>query len=446
MITNITWNQHPILKSLKLDLKQSDGSPYNTIILAGENGTGKTSILNTLSIFLNLGSFENFSEIQYFVDNEIYTIKPLEDFENYGFHTRTKNSTNETIKIRTNKDNNLNEIETNDLDLRHYGCSYSKARSGFNTNLVKSSTTQQLDLVKRENDSSDDFTNIKQLLVDISSQDNAEFTSIAKQSDSVKWSDFEPNSRSFRFKNAFNNFFDSIKFTNIDENSQEEKKIIFKKNDSIISIDQLSTGEKQIVFRGTSLLKNSKKITGGIVLIDEPELSMHPKWQEKILDFYRSLYIENNVQTTQLFIATHSEYVIKSALNDSNNVLIIVLKEDASNIIAQPIKLSEMKLPTITSSEINYRAFGIASNDYHTQLYGHLQQITNNLKVKNFDEYIINHSTYNQTKHKKNYHHNSTTYESLPTYIRNCIHHPDGIHNYTDEELKISITLLENIL
>ena len=69
-----------------------------------------------------------------------------------------------------------------------------------------------------------------------------------------------------------------------------DERIVFKKFDKEISIDSLSTGEKQIVFRGAYLLKNQKILNGGIVLIDEPELSMHPLWQEKILDYYRRIY------------------------------------------------------------------------------------------------------------------------------------------------------------
>ena len=52
MITKIKWNNHEILGNLELDFTKADGSPYSTIILAGENGTGKTTILETLSTFL----------------------------------------------------------------------------------------------------------------------------------------------------------------------------------------------------------------------------------------------------------------------------------------------------------------------------------------------------------------------------------------------------------
>lgn len=53
MIKSIKWNNHEILGNLELDFQKADGTIYNTIILAGKNGAGKTTILETISTFLN---------------------------------------------------------------------------------------------------------------------------------------------------------------------------------------------------------------------------------------------------------------------------------------------------------------------------------------------------------------------------------------------------------
>ena len=76
MITAIKWNDHPILGNLELKLTKPDGTPYKTIVIAGENGTGKTTILETLSTFLNLGSIEAFEYINYMAAGVPYTITP----------------------------------------------------------------------------------------------------------------------------------------------------------------------------------------------------------------------------------------------------------------------------------------------------------------------------------------------------------------------------------
>ena len=133
-------------------------------------------------------------------------------------------------------------------------------------------------------------------------------------------------------------------------NSNSEKEILFKKNNKSISIDKLSTGEKQIVFRGIYLLKNNKKLNGSAIMVDEPELSMHPKWQKNILKYYKDLFTEANTQKTQLFIATHSEHVLIDALKDKTKNLVIALNDINGVIHAKRIDAPSV-LPSITSAE-----------------------------------------------------------------------------------------------
>lgn len=290
MIRKIKWNDHAILGNLELDFTKPDGSVYNTIVLAGENGTGKTTILETLSTFLNLGSIEPFEYISYMADGVPYTITPNpDDFPEFGFHSRRNEVDGTTQVIRSNR-NNPKLIESDLADLRHYGFSYSKARSGFNTQKVKSTTIQQLDSEKYENDTKDDFTSIKQLIVDIDAQDNSEWMKITESGAGTSFTTFKQTSKKYRFEKAFNEFFDTIKFRGVNNTNPDEIKIIFEKHGKEIPVDSLSTGEKQIVFRGTHLLKNINSMSGGIALVDEPELSMHPKWQQKVLQFYRNLF------------------------------------------------------------------------------------------------------------------------------------------------------------
>lgn len=91
MITNIQWNNDHILGDLNLSFTKDDGSPYRTIVLAGENGTGKTRILQTIATFLNLGTISPFKSITYDVRGVKYTITPNDVNAGIGFHKRTKN-------------------------------------------------------------------------------------------------------------------------------------------------------------------------------------------------------------------------------------------------------------------------------------------------------------------------------------------------------------------
>ncbi|MBK7680426.1 MAG: ATP-binding protein [Chitinophagaceae bacterium] len=55
-----------------------------------------------------------------------------------------------------------------------------------------------------------------------------------------------------------------------------------------------------------NLFKISRQKSGTIFIIDEPELSLHPKWQEDFLAAVEALTPKN----TQLIIATHSPIIV----------------------------------------------------------------------------------------------------------------------------------------
>lgn len=56
-----------------------------------------------------------------------------------------------------------------------------------------------------------------------------------------------------------------------------------------------------------------------IILIDEPELSLHPKWQSKIIKVYERIGKNN-----QIIIATHSPHILGSVPKEN----IIILSKD----------------------------------------------------------------------------------------------------------------------
>ena len=150
-------------------------------------------------------------------------------------------------------------------------------------------------------------------------------------------------------------------------------------------------------------------------------------------------------------MATHSQYVLSSALENRSNTLIMLLKHTGASIDIKKIT-APVVLPAVTAAELNYVAFGIVSNDYHIELYGYLQnKIASNrgaleCTVKQCDTYITQQSDYDPNLHYKNSVHimqnRTVNYETLPTYIRNAIDHPDSSRTFTREELERSIELL----
>ena len=443
-IRKVKWKDHPVLGDLLLDfIDANSGQPFGTIIFAGENGAGKSTVLEELSSILNLGSFKHFEYIEYAVNGNIYKAIPTSDGNTHPNFFDVTNPDGTTQRIRTDKSNNPDKIKENDLDLRHYGCVFSKARSDYKTGKITSTSVSTLDTDKYDTDINDDFTSLKQLIVDVVNQDNADYMETNKLLGAApkSWPDYYPTSKIYRFKNSFDTFFESLAYEKVHDEAGE-KTIKFTKNGKSIPIDKLSTGEKQIVFRGIFLLKNSGILENAAVMIDEPELSMHPKWQEKILQYYKGLFTpEGGLQKAQIFFATHSDHVLKQALADPVSNIVIVLERVGETIKTRKVD-SPSVLPSITSAETNFLAFDLISNDYHIELYGWLQNKESRTSVKSCDDFIIAQQYYNPAIHAKPSNFRTTNYSSLPTYIRNAIDHPDSGNTFTPAELRTSINLL----
>ena len=261
-----------------------------------------------------------------------------------------------------------------------------------------------------------------------------------------------PHRHYFKFKAKVDEFFagHNLEFVGIKQDGSGDYEVLFGRNSTEIPIGELSSGEKQIVYRTAEILLSNKLGNNPVVIIDEPELNMHPKWQQRILQYYRDLCTQAREQSMQLFIATHSERVVEEALKDDENVLVIILKEKDGKIEFSPVEQDMLLLPSPTAAEVNYLAFNVPTIDYHISLYGYLQELSGKGSVKECDayteDYIEKHYLNNKHSYMKDYKYNNTTYKTLPTYIRNAIHHPDSGRKYSPEEFERSIELLREML
>lgn len=455
------------------DFTKNDGHIVDTIILAGENGSGKTQLLNLIYEFSTLPtdgivssekrtftvllSTEELSLINSNMNDSTQIISPTGEFKIIQDFTIQPNYWSR-IKVEYLSTEKNGDVSIKNIDSSHLFSSvnikklfksvFSTVEINYNPQAISTITAQEIDQdIENSLRSSNDLgTEIQQLFIDIHTNDANDLQNWVDEHEGIAPPADIKNVRINRFKRAFSTVFDNLNFYKI-VNENNIKKAMFKKYDQEVDIVSLSSGEKQIVFRGAFLLRNQQSIIGNTILIDEPEISLHPKWQTKIFDYYRKLFIDNNNnQTSQLFIATHSQYVLDSALADTNTA-IIIMKRKTNNVEINTIS-APLILPSVTAAELNYVAFDIVSNDYHIELYGYLQQKVALLlrktfcSVKECDTYITQQSQYDVTLHEKISSHNTTTYSSLTTYIRNAIDHPDPSRTFTEDELRCSIELL----
>lgn len=452
-IKSIQFFNHKIFGNQSFDFT-IDGTIAKNIIIAGENGSGKTKLLEEL---------HNISTASYYIGTSVFSriiYEAIIDVSQDNFINADDNEKIEEVKLIASENENGAKsycirfikgaeelLPPHIIDFR-YDTPF-KINGLFSTvdinykpiNNVQGITDKKLDDDNANMLPNDIAYETIQLLVDIATQDSNDF---------VRWYESHKgeipdeemyNRRLKRFTNAFDKMFGgTIKYNGIKDNTIP----MFTKNNKDIDVYSLSSGEKQIIFRGIHLLRNKESLKGAPVFIDEPEISMHPKWEDNIFNYYTTLFSDGTNQTSQIFFATHSEHVISSALNDDNSLIIKMEKGTYKPFYKGS---SGLVLPTITISEIKYAIFDMYTTDYHIQLYGYIQKnlVRKACGTRNNDPNITQTDTWLKSKAvtPKNYYKKATSlvpdYYTLQTYIRNCIDHPDPNITYTPEELRTSI-------
>jgi len=126
-----------------------------------------------------------------------------------------------------------------------------------------------------------------------------------------------------------------------------------KKGDHWFSVDRFSSGEKEIVHFLLALF--ALNVKDGVILVDEPELHLHPRWQRIFLGLFRELAPERN---NQFLISTHSPVFVTP---DTINSIVRIYQQppDGSSMVAlRDVELPEKKnLVRIINSQNNERVF-----------------------------------------------------------------------------------------
>lgn len=278
----------------------------NMTVMIGFNGTGKTTILEIIYNILS----ENWNYFLKYSEFTFIELNILQDTKTIKISIKNDNN-NIQIQFNGKTVNNLIEhiefekiiyipTEVNFLNIQTTGVSKLEGEDDKNVILNSERMSKQL----------------KQFLV------NEKY----KDLNDIAEGNINKATRIENFKRLYNEFFEDKEFVGIDIDTFEPQFRI-KENNKIIKVEDLSAGEKQIFFRGGSLLQNSDK--GAIVLLDEPEISMHPEWQQKILDFYKNIN-----KNSQYIISTHSPHIAICSLPEE----IRVFEKENDSIVIKNIE------------------------------------------------------------------------------------------------------------
>ncbi|EJB0234073.1 TPA: ATP-binding protein [Vibrio vulnificus] len=156
----------------------------------------------------------------------------------------------------------------------------------------------QLDSVMR-----DEANALKSNLLKMSNHTSEQFQELEKTNNNKKLSVLKNNnfSQVNIFKKVVNGLFkDEGKVFDINESGD----IVVKYRDLKISLSELSSGEKQLLIILLKVLNNSI-FKPCIIFMDEPEISLHVSWQNKLIESIRRI-----APNSQIIIVSHSPAVV----------------------------------------------------------------------------------------------------------------------------------------
>lgn len=261
-ITKIHIEKYKVFENFDIDFTNK-GKSQNLVVIAGINGCGKTTLLKDV--------LYDFLSKKIIHDGIMITLE--------YFDSETKQIQDEQL----DRNKLIDSFDYNTIRYKDYNFpNVYFFQAGYSNPIqAKESILKFVDKLIYQNDlkSSEAYEEVQKILCDL-------------------FVDFELQ----------------IDFDGVNQN----REIFFKnKKNEKIRIDELSSGEQELITKSFTLYLSDLK--DSIILVDEPESSMHPNWQNRIASIYQKIANEKN---NQIFIATHSPHIIASVNKEQIRVLI----------------------------------------------------------------------------------------------------------------------------
>ena len=307
-IKNLHIKEFKGLRDISINFEKND-EPLDLVVLAGSNGSGKTRILESI--------LDYFQKIVNYIENE--------NVAGVFFETDEQNCLNQGY------DSNMLYLILNYYNDEN---NFERGRKVVEENLkvfpkiiyVPTETNfQKVEIASPMLVREYKFLNIvdTELIKDVPSYIATRIIEMANDQEDTPMQEI----RTAVFK-EINEIFEildlDIKISGISKNAKSIPIFTNSAGDKF-DINELSSGEKQLFLRTLAIKMLNPE--NSIILIDEPELSLHPKWQQRIVDVYRKIGKNN-----QIIIATHSPHILGSVRKEN---IMLLDKDDEGQIVVR---------------------------------------------------------------------------------------------------------------
>jgi len=307
-IKNLHIKEFKGLRDISINFEKND-EPLDLVVLAGSNGSGKTRILESILRYFqdHINYKQNNIEAEIFYEEkEKNCISNVRDFF-YRLKSFSYCEANDPLREK--------HIEIkNKLDILPKVIYVPTEINFQKMNVASTTLVQEYKFINIVN------TN---LIKDIPSYIATKMISAMLKNKNEKVGDVQK-----KVFNEINEIFENLSIdVKVEDISQDGRNITLFTNSSgdEFDINELSSGEKQLFLRTLAIKMLNPE--NSIILIDEPELSLHPKWQQRIVDVYRKIGKNN-----QIIIATHSPHILGSVRKEN---IMLLDKDDEGKIVVR---------------------------------------------------------------------------------------------------------------
>ncbi len=295
-IRKLKIKNYKIFDDVEFDFTDAEGKTLDTVVLAGVNGCGKTTVLEVIGLILSIK-------------------RSL-----WGINGELEKAEIEIIVELTHTE----EVETMMSQLAP-GSQNSDGYYTFGLKSTLNHTLPQKTIYLPVSEKTEDTEKVKILHL-ARQKDEMKHIVLKNLRDEVFENRNLPPQQAIitQIKNVTSALSELDLNTRLVDFKSEE--LVFESaNGQRIYFEQLSHGEQHLYFRAIYLSQLNLK--DSIIMVDEPEAAFHPKWQQQITQLYNNLG-ENN----QVFLATHSPHIMASVPPECLFMLHIDESEDRRKI------------------------------------------------------------------------------------------------------------------
>lgn len=370
----ISDKQHEILNVCLSDenLKKQTSRNYTTLIL-GENGVGKSFLLKSIIdifCFLEIAKDSNRKRKPRYQYETFFIEYQIED-DTYSVH---RMNGSQIVAKRNGKDIDYKEVilpqkvlaisfmvndkfqfrKEEDGGIYTYHGVRSSTNSTYTSSIARNIIFDLIHCIEKEL-----FSQVIEIFSILQFDSKIEFQWKIEKRMTTEIIDLSKSDFQFANKDLLNNWVYPTVF--------------FFKNGQRVPFDSCSSGEKHILFAYIGILSRISNNT--LVLVDEPEISLHPEWQIRYVSTLSKLFAE--YKNCCFILASHSHYFVSELQGDSSTI--VVLKKDLESRVPKA-EVIPFDTYSWSAENIIYNVFGIrTSRNFYFE--GDLSYLLNSLEL-----------------------------------------------------------------